>query len=322
MDVSIIICTRNRSAHLQETLRSIGLLAVPSGLDAEVIVVDNGSSDNTVEMTAAFPLSNLALRLVREPLPGLSRARNAGIAASEAGTILFTDDDLRFPADWLEAMYGPIQSGAADAVAGAVILAPHLERPWMEPIHRYWLAATEPDVPGSKPLMVGANMAFRRAVLQKVPCFDTDLGPGALGFADDTLFSRQIWAAGYKIIALGTAVVEHHFEPERLSRVSLLDAARKRGETKAYVTHHWEHRRVLAPAARMLQKRLEVTLWRRRHPQAAAAAEGLPTGELYNLEAFHFYRHYLRERLHPHFYAKNGLMKRPCLQEHSIFPDK
>ena len=62
----------------------------------------------------------------------------------------------------------------------------------MEPVHRYWLATTEPNVPGKSRLIVGANMAFRRAVLSKVPKFDIALGVGSLGFAEDTLFSRQL----------------------------------------------------------------------------------------------------------------------------------
>ncbi len=52
--------------------------------------------------------------------------------------------------------------------------------------------------------MVGANMVFHRRVLSKVPGFDTDLGagPGSLGFGEETLFSRQLTEAGFRIIGL------------------------------------------------------------------------------------------------------------------------
>ena len=310
MNASIIICTRNRSAHLCETLRSLSGVSVPPGVTSELIVVDNASTDDTWEVASSFPLGNMPVRPVRERMAGQSRARNTGLAASTGDIILFTDDDLRFPGDWLEVMCRPLLAGTAQAVAGSVVLAPHLERPWMEPIHRYWLAATEADAPGKRHNMVGANMAFLRTVLARVPGFDPDLGPGALGFADDTLFSRQLWAAGFHIVPEGTAAVQHHFQPERLTRASLLDAARKRGETKAYVAHHWEHREVSAPAARMLHKRLQVALWHRRHPRQAAEPEGLPTGVLYDLEAYHFYRHYLVEHRKPRFYEKHGLSKK------------
>lgn len=309
MIVSVIICTRNRAEHLGETLRSLSRVQVPAGLDAEFVVVDNASTDGTAAMVAEFSAPNMPLRLVRESRPGQSRARNAGLAATRSDLVLFTDDDLRFPVDWLEVTCRLLRSGAADAIAGGVTLAPHLERPWMEPIHRHWLAATGPDAPGRGHDMVGANMAFRRAVLERVPGFDAALGPGALGFSDDTLFSQQLRAAGFRIVP-SEAAVEHHFQAERLSRASLLDAARKRGETKAYVAHHWEHRVVRAPAARMAHKWLQVALWRRAHPQETAAPEGLPPGELYNLEAYHFYRRTLTERTAPRLYEKHALEKR------------
>ena len=307
--ISIIICTRDRVAHLRETLRSLSGVDVPPDVTSELIVVDNASTDDTPQMVAAFPMENIPVRLVREPRPGQSRARNTGLAASEGDIILFTDDDIRFPVDWLEVMCRPLRTGVAEAVAGSVVLAPHLVRPWMEPVHRYWLAATGPDAPGRKHILVGANMAFLRTVLARVPGFDPALGPGALGFADDTLFSRQLWAAGFNTVLEETAAVEHHFQPERLTRTSLLDAARKRGETMAYVAHHWEHRTIGFPAVRMAHKRLQVALWRQRHPRELAEAEGLMSGELYNLEAYHFYRHLLNERKKPRVYSKQGLVK-------------
>lgn len=314
MKASIIICTRNRAAHLRETLLSLTSVHVPPGMLGELLVIDNGSTDGTSEMVSAFPMANMSMRVLSEPRPGQCYARNTGLGAAEGDIILFTDDDLRLPTDWLESMCRPLQSGEADGVGGAVALAPHLQRPWMEQVHRYWLAETGPaDLAATaleeRQTMVGANMAFTRRVLDQVPEFDTNLGPGALGFADDTLFSRQVWAAGRKIVYSEKAKVEHHFQPDRLSRTSFLDTARKHGQTKAYLAHHWEHRTIAAPAAQMARKWLQVALWRRHHPQTCAELEGLPTGELYNLVAYYFYRSYLIERRKPRFYEKHGLKK-------------
>ena len=309
MDVSIIICTRDRAEHLRQTLESLNRLVVPVNVSAELIIVDNGSRDASAAIAAAFLMQNLVLRVVQEGRAGKSWAYNTGIAAAVGNILLFTDDDVRVPVNWIEVMCQPLWEGTADAVAGAVVLAPHLERTWMEPVHRYWLAATDPNVPEKSRLMVGANMAFRRAVLSKVPEFDLALGPGSLGFSDDTLFSRQLWTAGFKIIGLENEAVEHHFQGERLTRVSLRDAARKRGATKAYIAHHWEHRQIIMPAARMVHKWLQTALWHRRHPQLAAENEGLPTELMYNLEAYYFYRHYLSERRKPRLYEKHGLTK-------------
>ena len=310
MNVSIIICTRNRAEHLRGTLNSLNCVQVPSGLSAELIVVDNSSTDHTKAMVEGFTLQNMPLRLIQEHRPNKCWALNTGMAQAQGEIFLFTDDDLRLPSDWLQGMCRPIQAGQAEAVAGRVTLAPHLLRPWMEQVHRYWLAETGPPGPHQQVEMVGANMAFARGVLEKVPNFDTNLGPGAIGFSDDTLFSKQLWAAGCKIFYADQVGVEHHFEADRLARTSFLGAARKHGEAKAYIAHHWEHTTVAAPAAQMARKWLQVALWRRRHPRESGEVEGLATGEMYNLEAYHYYRHYLIERQKPRLYDKHGLRKR------------
>jgi hypothetical protein len=127
--------------------------------------------------------------------------------------ILFTDDDVRPPEDWIDGMCEPILLGKAQAVAGGVRIAPKLHRPWMEALHRGWLASTEGIDPAAPYTMFGANMGFSREVLSKVPAFDTELGPGALGFGDEMLFSWQLLEAGYQIHGALDVAVEHHFEP-------------------------------------------------------------------------------------------------------------
>lgn len=310
MNVSIIICTCNRAEYLRETLESLRGLEIPAGITPELIVVDNASTDATSAMASSFPLENMPLHVIQEPRPGQCHARNTGLAAAAGEILLFTDDDLRLPANWLAGMCEPIRTGQADAVAGGVSLAPHLLKPWMEPVHRYWLAETGPPQPSLRVELVGANMAFARHVLEKVPGFDTNLGPGALGFSDDTLFSKQLWAAGFTIHHAHQVRVEHHLAPERLTRASFLSAARKHGECKAYLAYHWEHQAVPVPAVQRVRKWLQVAWWRRRHSREAAQPEGLPTGEMYNLEAYHFYRHYLIECRKPRLYPKHGLSRR------------
>jgi hypothetical protein len=98
----------------------------------------------------------------------------------------------------------------------------------MARLHRDWLL--EYDFTGVKNpgAMIGVNAAFSKAVLEKVPAFDTELGPGALGFSDDVLLSWQIKQAGYTI-ASAENFVEHHFDASRLTRSSLLDRSVKEG---------------------------------------------------------------------------------------------
>jgi len=80
MKVSLIVCTRNRAARLPEFLARVAALEAPPG-GWELIVVDNGSTDATPEVLDRFARSApFPTRCVRAPDPGLSRARNTGLA--------------------------------------------------------------------------------------------------------------------------------------------------------------------------------------------------------------------------------------------------
>ena len=305
--VSIIICTCNRSLDLERTLAALMTVEVPADLPTELIVVDNASTDDTARVLREARLPHLPLRALHEPRPGQSLARNTALAAARGDVILFTDDDVRPPRDWVGAMCAPILAGRAAAVAGGVRLAPHLLRPWMEPEHRGCLANTERLDPVHPAEMVGANMAFSRDVLARVPGFDPALGPGALGYGDDTLFGRQILQAGMRLVGALDVAVEHHFDPSRLRRASFLGAMKKAGRSQAYVKHHWEHD-PLPDAHYQLAKHTALLAWSRLRRRAECRpSEGCPVWEMQRLRSIALYTHFLRERTRPRRYATRGL---------------
>lgn len=304
---SILICTRNRAEHLRQTLAALAQLDIPAALKPELIVIDNGSEDATAEVIRAAPLPQLTPRYISEPRRGQCHARNAGLAAATGDIILFTDDDVRLPSNWLEGMCAPILQGQAQGVAGGIRFAPHLQREWMQPLHRGWLASTA-DSSAADVHLIGANMAFAREVLHKVPAFDVELGPGALGFGDDTLFSRQLQQAGYNVVAAHDIEVEHHFEASRLTRQGFLQAAQARGKSGAYVGYHWEHQNFTVPALRLTKARFMLNLGRALRP--VRMSEGIPLWEMHAIWSVHFFRQYLHERKRPHNYEKYGLKKR------------
>jgi glucosyl-dolichyl phosphate glucuronosyltransferase len=272
-------------------------------------VIDNASTDGTAELVKSSVVGGLTVRYVYEPRQGQSFARNAALAAARGRIIMFTDDDVRPPRDWIEGMCVPLLEGLAYAVAGGVRIAPHLMRPWMGWRHRAWLASTDTIAPDSPPVMIGANMAFSKEVLRKVPAFDTELGPGAAGFHDETLFSFQLKLAGYKIVSAFGVSVEHHFDESRLTRTNFLDTARKMGYSSAYRAHHWEHREMRRPRRELALALLRLAKWRVQRWREWQDAEGMPEWEMVLLEEVHFYRHYLTQRQRPRNYAKHGLVK-------------
>ncbi len=308
--VSVLICTRNRADALRQTLLALAGLCVPDQMPCELIVVDNASTDDTAQVAQRCVLPNMAVRYVYEAQAGQSRARNTGLAAAQGRVLLFTDDDVRPPADWIAGMCGPILRGEADAVAGSVRFAPHLVKEWMTPAHRVRLAETGVSKPFYSPdRMTGANMAFGKHVLARVPAFDTELGPGALGFMDDTLFSRQLLAAGYRMAAAYDVPVEHHFDASRLSYASLLKMAQGHEHSNAYVAWHWEHQEYKAVHVRLLVRRLKLALLRLTRLRERQG-EAPPPWEENHLGVTTFFRQYLIERRRPRNYEKHGLVKK------------
>jgi hypothetical protein len=222
--------------------------------------------------------------------------------------VLFIDDDVRPSADWLSGMCEPMLQYKACAVAGGVKLAPGLVRPWMSGFHRSWLASSEwldAEAPQS---MVGANMGFSREVLRRVPAFDPELGPGALGFKDDSLFASQLLEAGYKIIGRQKVFVEHYFDPSRLWRESWLEAATSRGKSHAYRGHHWEHWGCKLAVPRLFWTWCKLRAWRRRFWETIRD-EGCSEEELTLVFGFAVLRAHLRERRRRRNYKCRGLVK-------------
>jgi hypothetical protein len=286
----------------------LAAVEIPQGADVEFVIVDNGSTDETAEVVRRHSES-LPLRRVIEQAKGLSNARNSGLAQSSGDIIVFSDDDIRFPQNWIQGMTEPILKKRGDVVAGQVRLAPHLERPWMQTVHRSWLASTEHHDPQNPGEVTGANMAFSRDVLTDVPSFDSELGAGALGCREETLFSWQVLKAGRKISPSACGPVIHHFDEKRLLRSSWLGAATAMGKSSAYVDYHWNHTDMPSPALRQRLLALKLALRRMIQPPAPLNGEGITPWELSYVGGIGACRQSLDDRERPRNYARHGLRK-------------
>lgn len=308
MKASIIIVTRNRAADLQQTLASMKDVRIPQWLEAELMVVDNGSTDDTAKVVETCDCGGFSVRYILEPRTGKSNGLNLGITESTGDVVLFTDDDVRLRADWLEGMCGPIVSGRAEVVAGGMKLAPHLLRPWMTSTHRSWLAASEWLTPGAPESLIGANMAVSREVFKKVPGFDPELGGGGLGFCEDGLFAAQLLEAGYRFAGALDVCIEHHLDPSRLKRASWLEAAEKRGLSHAYRGHHWEHWGCRFGRLRLLLAQERLAAWRAGN-RDKVREEGCALEELDLVFRLATVRGHLHEMNRERNYERHGLVK-------------
>src|SRR5262245_15851669 len=120
-DISVVVCTRNRAALLRGALASLYDLATEDEFTYEIVVVDNGSTDETPQViTMAMQESKHPLRGVLERESGIAAARNRGIAASRGRWIAFFDDDQLADWHWLAELFRGAQEKNCRVVGGSV----------------------------------------------------------------------------------------------------------------------------------------------------------------------------------------------------------
>src|SRR3954454_6830763 len=120
--VSLLICTYNRARMLGETLAALRELAMPVHCDAEILVVDNNSTDDTAQVVAdAVPRSTVPIVYLRESQQGKSFALNCGLAVARGDVIALTDDDVLPAQDWLSRIVEGFRERDVTFVFGKVL---------------------------------------------------------------------------------------------------------------------------------------------------------------------------------------------------------
>lgn len=181
LQASVLVCTHNRAALLEDCLRSI--LADRSTIPREVVVVDNGSSDATAEVVRAIAAgSGLPVRYVLEPRLGTSHARNTAVREARADYLLFTDDDALVTDGWADALVAGFDDPSVAAVGGRIVPRWPVEPPaWMDgrqalilTMHDY---GTEPRLLGPDEHAITKNLAVRGDLVRSLdPPFHPRLG--------------------------------------------------------------------------------------------------------------------------------------------------
>ncbi|MGZ3272282.1 MAG: glycosyltransferase [Caulobacteraceae bacterium] len=253
--ITVVICTRNRAAQLRNVLESVPRLRVPPGLSWELLIVDNGSSDNTAEVVQSFA-SRLPVRLAREDTPGLSNARNRGVAEARGRYICWTDDDVVIDEGWLAA-YAEAFQAHPDAVVFGGRVIPVLEPPtpaWFANLVRYQplasLVAMRDFGDSPVPLDVarglipwGANYAVRTAE-QRQALYDPGLGVSPLQkrLSEETDSMDRMLKEGAEGWWVPDAQVRHIYPPHRQTLSYVFSYFTALGETVRYMkTRSWGH---------------------------------------------------------------------------------
>jgi len=220
--ISVVVCTRDRAACVRVCLEHLARQDYPS---FEVVVVENVPTGDAVrELVDARASGAVPFRYVAEERPGLSWARNAGVAASAADLIAFLDDDDEPDRLWLAGIARGFARGGDIACVTGVTLASRLETRAQEMFEELGGHSTGrgftpaifsrrgPQSPlfPLPPFGAGANMAFRREALKRIGGFDVALGAGTpTATGEDTLAFTLVLLAGYRIAYEPSALMRH-----------------------------------------------------------------------------------------------------------------
>jgi GT2 family glycosyltransferase len=211
----VLVCTRNRKENVVPTIRSI---LSSSYRNLEIVLLDQ--SDRPVTREALAPLIDADPRLVylHLAIPGKPRALNQGLSVSRGEFVLLTDDDCEVAPDWIgcvlsefeehpdvACIFGRVSAQDFDASQGYVPICP-IEKPLtLRALEQLLL------MPGWKNFGMGANMALRRDVLQRIHGWDECIGPGAkFGSGDDHDLSVRLLRSGYPIRFAPSPHVVHY----------------------------------------------------------------------------------------------------------------
>lgn len=237
MTVDVFVCTRNRSSALRNTVRSI-IGNGSHGIDVNIHVCDNGSHDDTNRVIQDVEFSKV--HKFEEQIPGKSRCLNKMIAASSGEYLLFTDDDVVVPNDWIDRMVSSAILSKSDAIVGRVDIAREVIPSRWTDQHLAYFASTR-HVPSTYDHpFIGANYLITRDVFKLVGGFNPLVGPGAIGHAEDTLFWLQCRQMQVKITQAQDIQVLHYPDVKRMNDRGIISLGKKQGEFEAYIDYHWE----------------------------------------------------------------------------------
>jgi glycosyltransferase involved in cell wall biosynthesis len=228
LDISVIISTYNRCDMLPGALESV-LAQQAEGVNYEVIIVDNNSSDKTREVVESFVArGETNVRYVFEGKQGLSHARNAGVSNAQAPIIAFTDDDVRAARNWVVAIKRAFDEHPEVDFVGGKVLPQWVSAPpsWLTSTHWAPLALADYGeesiyVGAENPIcLVGANVAFRREVFEQIGLFKPDLQrvKDGVGSLEDHEFLIRIWSTGRRGMYVPGIVMSAEVQDERMTK--------------------------------------------------------------------------------------------------------
>lgn len=238
--ISVIVPTRDRARSLAALLESLEGLEAPP-VPWEVVIADNGSTDETPRILAEWRAARPGREVVRVSEPGKSRALNAAIARSRGQLLAFLDDDVVVEPRWLTEVWDYFTRCDCAAAQGSVVWPPEAtaDPELCALLDRYRTIVhldLDPDTVRTK--LTGANMAVRRHTFAVVGTLNEEIGPGAAGLSEDNELADRILRAGGWIGYMKRARVTHEIDRGRLTEEYFREYHRRQGRSRFAYKHN------------------------------------------------------------------------------------
>jgi glycosyltransferase involved in cell wall biosynthesis len=268
--------THNRATTLRKTLNSVAAVVKPSD-PAEVIIVDNGSTDNTVEICKEFKdaFPERCWIHAYEPMPGLLSGRHRGAKEAQGNILVFLDDDVLLAAGWLEALQEAFADPGVTLVGGPSRPCYEIHPPdWLKGLWEEsedgrtcgYLSLVDQGSsikPANHRLIWGLNFSIRKTVFQDCGGFHPDTMPKALqryqGDGESGL-AFKVKEKNLKALYHPDAAVSHMIPASRLTAESFEERAFFQGVCDSY-TQIRRERRVLPAVERCWKDLVRPAKW-------------------------------------------------------------
>lgn len=227
MDLTVLISTWNNSRLLEITLNAFKDCIIPSGLSWQIVLVNNNCTDNTDEVVSRFA-GVLPILYVKEPIQGLSRARNTGLKAASGEWVIFTDDDVKPCRDWLQLYWEAFNKNPTKYFFGGPIVSDFEgEKPddallSMAPCSVKGLSfGSQKRILLDSEDFISANWGASLEVIREAGGFDSNKGlnPASkkLSTGEETDLMNKLRSMGYLALYLPDALILHHVPKEKCS---------------------------------------------------------------------------------------------------------
>lgn len=278
--IALLVATRDRAAQLARFLERLPAAEIRAA-NAEVVIVDNGSTDDTPAVLRRFAeRADFALKLREDNRPGKSAALNAAIAHVAADLLAFTDDDCYLGPGYFDVALREFAAGTLGYAGGRIVLFD----PADAPIATNLSTRRRIFRPGSflrAGLVQGANMVMTRRAFEAAGGFDPEFGPGLAFRCEDIDLVARASHAGFTGAYLPQLLVYHHHgrKPGVATDALRRQNAHGRGAYYAKSIRRGQYRYLLGWAARSaapwrwryLAEEIRGALeYRRSHPACAS----------------------------------------------------